>query len=105
MGGRISVRVVPRSDREGIEIDKASRLCVRVRAAPVDNAANEAVVRVVSEALALRRGAVRIVVGQKSRDKVVEVEGMTSEELQRRLSVLAGRRSQHDAGPNRDSSK
>lgn len=82
---RISLRVQPRSDRECFEQDSGGRLVLRVRAAPVDGNANEAVVRCVAEALGVRRNQVRIAHGVKSRDKVLEIEGMDSEETSRRL--------------------
>lgn len=73
---RFSVRVQPRSSRTGVEGVHGDALKVRVNAPPVDGAANEAVVEVLAEALGVPRRAVRIVAGDSSRTKVVEVEGV-----------------------------
>ncbi len=73
---RFSVRVQPRSSRTGVEGVHGDALTVRVNAPPVDGAANEAVVEVLAEALGVPRRAVRIVSGDSSRTKVVEVEGV-----------------------------
>lgn len=73
---RFAVRVQPRSSRRGVDGVHGDALRVRVHAAPVDGAANEAVVEVLAEALGVPRRAVRIVAGDASRSKVVEVAGL-----------------------------
>jgi uncharacterized protein (TIGR00251 family) len=76
---RFAVRVQPRSSRPGVDGLHGDALRVRVGAAPVDGAANEAVVEVLAEALGVSRRAVRIVAGEHARAKVVEVTGATVE--------------------------
>jgi uncharacterized protein (TIGR00251 family) len=73
---RFAVRVQPRASRTGVEGVHGDALKVRVNAPPVDGAANEAVVEVLAEALGVPRRAVRIVAGESSRSKVVEVAGI-----------------------------
>ncbi len=73
---RFAIRVQPRSSRPGVDGLHGDALKVRVGAAPVDGAANEAVVEVLASALGVPRRAVRIVVGDSSRSKVVEVAGI-----------------------------
>ncbi len=78
---RFSVRVVPRSSRPGIDGLIGGALRVRVRAPPVEGAANEAVVEVLAAALGVRRGAVRIVAGAGARSKVVAVAGVSAAQV------------------------
>jgi uncharacterized protein (TIGR00251 family) len=52
-------------------------LKVRLHAPPVDGAANEELVKFLAESLGVARRAVRIVSGQTSRSKVVEIEGVS----------------------------
>ncbi len=59
---------------------------VRVAVAPEDGKANDAVVRLLADALALPRRDVRIVSGRASRDKTVALAGMSPEEIERRLA-------------------
>jgi hypothetical protein len=59
---------------------------VRVTAAPERGRANEAVLALLSETLALPRGSVSIVSGHAARDKIVELAGITDAELQSRLA-------------------
>lgn len=57
--------------------------CVKVRLAapPVDGAANAALVEFVAECLGIAKSRVRIVSGQSSRRKIVEVDGVSTERL------------------------
>ncbi len=73
---RISVRVKPRSSRDGIvSYDAATRsLEIRVKAPPVDSAANEAVVKVLAKALGVPKSRIWIVKGANSRDKTLEID-------------------------------
>jgi uncharacterized protein len=73
-GRRFDVRVVPRAARAGVAGIRDGRLLVRVTAAPVDGAANEAVVRVLAEAFGVARRAVHIVSGERSRNKTIVIE-------------------------------
>jgi uncharacterized protein (TIGR00251 family) len=49
---------------------------VRLSAPPVDGAANEQLIEVLADAFAVSRSAVRIVAGEGSRSKIVEVFGV-----------------------------
>ena len=81
---RIRVRVKPRAKEERIEgLSPDGTLVVRVAAPPERGKANERLVRMLAEALGVARSDVRVVAGHKSRDKVVEVEGVGKETLGR----------------------
>jgi uncharacterized protein YggU (UPF0235/DUF167 family) len=62
-------------------------LRVRVTAPPVDGRANEALTRLLASKLGVPRSDVRVVGGQTSRLKLVAVDGLTPEELRRRLEL------------------
>jgi uncharacterized protein (TIGR00251 family) len=70
---RIAIRVTPRSARPGIggwrEGPQGRELEVRVREAPSDGAANEAVIRLLADHLGITRSEVEITSGQSSRHK------------------------------------
>lgn len=81
---RIRVRVKPRAKEERIEgLSPDGTLVVRVAAPPERGKANERLVRILAEAFGVARSEVRVVAGHKSRDKVVEVEGVGKEALGR----------------------
>jgi uncharacterized protein YggU (UPF0235/DUF167 family) len=52
---------------------------IRVAAPPVDNAANRALIDFVAERLGIAKRSVRVVSGDTSRRKVLEVDGVTAE--------------------------
>lgn len=86
---RLSVRLSPRASREGVAGVREGVLQVRVTAPPVDGAANEALVRLLAKRLRVGRSAVRIVAGETSRSKVVEIEGLSDAEVWARLGLDA----------------
>ena len=89
----LSVKVIPRSKRNSVEWEswesgaggEGERLRVRLTAAPVDGAANEALVALLAERLGLPKRQVVVVRGATSRQKVVEVVGLNLEDVKRRL--------------------
>jgi uncharacterized protein (TIGR00251 family) len=72
---RIDVRVQPRASRDEVVGERAGRLLVRVTAPPVDDRANIAVCRLIAKREGVRRSAVSVVSGARSRDKVIEISG------------------------------
>jgi len=62
-------------------------LVVRLTSPPVEGAANSALVKLISKKLGIAKGRIRIVSGEKSRKKILEVEGMNLNDL---LDGLSG---------------
>ena len=60
-------------------------LRVRVTAPPVDGRANVALERLLANALGAPKSAVTVAVGGRSRDKLVEVDGIDQKELRARF--------------------
>ena len=80
-GIRINIRVQPRASRSEIVGDHDGALRVRVAAPPVENAANEALIELLAKALHVARRDIRIVSGVTSRRKVVEIDGVTMDQV------------------------
>jgi uncharacterized protein len=72
-----AVRVSPRSSRDALAGQHAGALKVRLTAPPLDGRANHSLRRLLAARLNLPLAAVRIVAGEKSRNKRVEVFGIT----------------------------
>lgn len=87
---RLSVRLVPRASRNEIAGFEGETLRVRVTAPPVEGRANRALVRLLAKRLGVPRGAVRVVAGQASRQKLVAVDGLGDAELRGRLEGEGG---------------
>jgi len=88
----LRVRVTPRSSRDEIAGWQEGVLRVRVQAPPVGGRANEALVRLLAEALGVARSAVQVVRGQRGRDKTVRVVGLEEAEVKKRLAAAANPR-------------
>ena len=82
---RLSVRVQPRARSNAIAGVHGDSIRVRLTAPPVDGAANTALTDFLAERLGVPRGAVRIVAGATSRDKVVAIRGLSAEVVRRAL--------------------
>lgn len=83
----LSVRVTPRSSRNKLERVNQS-IKVWVTASPTDGQANEAVCQTVAKVLKVPPSSVSVKRGHTAREKVLAIEGLSSEELEQRLSIL-----------------
>ncbi len=81
---RISVRVIPRSSKNMLEWEDRA-LKVRLTAPPVDGTANEALLILLAQRLDLPKRDIQIVQGAAGRHKIVEIAGMTLEELEQKI--------------------
>jgi uncharacterized protein (TIGR00251 family) len=82
------VRVIPRAGRTAIAGVRGDALLVRLAAAPVDGAANDALLDLLASALRRPRRDLSIAAGERSRSKRVAVSGMTAGELTTALSAI-----------------
>ena len=87
---RLRVRVAPGAGSPAVVGRHGEAWKLRVAAPPERGRANHAVVVLLAETLGVRREAVRLVGGGAARDKVVELDGLTASEAERRLAA-AGR--------------
>lgn len=63
-------------------------LRVSVAAAPVDGQANAALCKLIAKRAGTARGRVAVIRGERSREKVVRVDGLDPDELRRALGLL-----------------
>lgn len=70
-----AVRVQPRASRDEIAGEWQDGIKVRLTAPPVDDRANEALRRLLAARLNVPLSAVRIVSGERSRSKRIEIRG------------------------------
>jgi uncharacterized protein (TIGR00251 family) len=80
-GVLLFVKVQPRARRNEIGELMGAELKVKITAPPVESAANEALVDFLATKLGCPRGALRLVRGQTSRHKVIEVRGVPLDKL------------------------
>jgi len=77
-----SVRIQPRASKNEIVRTDSGALKIRLTAPPVDNAANEALVRFLSSVLSVAKSSIEIVSGHTAREKVVRISGISSSDLE-----------------------
>ncbi|MCH7786011.1 MAG: DUF167 domain-containing protein [Chloroflexi bacterium] len=82
----LQVRVQPKARRNSIEVVDGSKLKIYVTTAPEGGKANDAVVALLAKSLGVAKSHVRIVRGHKSRDKLLDIEGLTEDEVIARLT-------------------
>jgi uncharacterized protein (TIGR00251 family) len=86
----LAIRLQPRAKRNAIVDERDGVLRVSVAAAPVDGLANAALCKLIAKRAGVARGRVSVVRGERSREKIVRVEGVTSSELRRTLGLSTG---------------
>jgi uncharacterized protein len=89
----IAVKVVPRAASDEIVGWLDGALKVRVMASPQDGRANRALEALLAAALHLKKNAVTVAAGSTSARKRVAIEGLTHEEIVRRLEAVPARNS------------
>ncbi len=83
----LSVRIQPRSSRNELVRLEGGGIKIRLTAPPVDNAANEALIEFLADALSVPKSRVAVVSGRASRDKVVRITGVSYEDVVRLLKI------------------
>jgi uncharacterized protein len=75
------VRVQPRSSKDEVAGEMGRALKVRLRVPAVEGRANEALVEFLAQLLKTPRTAVRILSGERSRTKRIEIRGVTRQQI------------------------
>jgi uncharacterized protein len=89
-GARIEVRLRPRGHADELLGFEGGVLQARVAAPPVDGKANKALCRLLAKRLGVAPGRVSVARGEKSRQKLIEVEGLEGAELRAALGGEGG---------------
>ena len=72
---KINLRVIPRAKQNKIDVDESGVYRIHITAAPVDGAANAAVIKMLAEYFDVSKSQIKIIRGETSRDKVIEIPG------------------------------
>jgi uncharacterized protein (TIGR00251 family) len=86
-GVTLTIKVQPRARKNALIGELGGALKIAVTAPPVDGRANEACVGLLAAALKVPRSAVTITSGQSGRVKVIHVQGISAEEIRKRLGA------------------
>ena len=69
----INVRVIPRARQTKVTVDSDGTVRVHTVAAPADGQANDAVIKMLAKYYDVPKTSIKIIRGQTSRDKVIEI--------------------------------
>jgi len=84
----LAVRVIPRAPRSKLDGRRGGAVLVRLAAPPVDGAANDALIELLAREFHRPRRDITILTGETSRDKRVEIAGLTDADGAERLSAI-----------------
>lgn len=84
----IRVRVIPNAEQSEIVGRIGSTVRLKVAAPDIDGEANRELCRFLAEFFEVRPKMVKIVRGEKGREKTVEIEGKREEELKRSMESI-----------------
>jgi hypothetical protein len=90
-GVSLAVKVIPRAGTTTIAGTRQGRLLIRLAAAPVDGAANEALIAFLSGLLKVPVRHIRVIAGAQGRHKLVAIAGMTAAQASSVISPAAER--------------
>jgi len=81
----LRIHVIPNAKIDSIVGEHGSAVKIKLRAAAVEGKANAALIRFLAEQMELPRHAIVLQRGHKSRDKLIRVDGLSQEDVRRRL--------------------
>jgi len=81
----LQVHVIPNARRDVVVGKHGGALKIKLRAPPIEGKANVALLRFLAEQLKLPRKAIVLKSGEKSRDKTIQIHGLSKEEVYMRL--------------------
>jgi len=77
-----AVKVQPRASKDEIAGEMAGAIKIRLRAPAVEDRANEALVEFLAGLLKTPKSAVRILSGERSRTKRIEIQAVTPQQIE-----------------------
>ena len=85
---RLKVRVIPNAKKDAFEGYREDELVLRLNAPAVEGKANKAALDFVSQFFRVPRSAVSLVRGERSRHKILQIVGLKSSDLERKLTEI-----------------
>jgi len=79
---RLTVKVIPKSGRSALKFE-GNLLKVWLKATPEDGKANEELVRTLADKFGISRSEIEIVRGFSSKNKLVDISGISVEEIKK----------------------
>lgn len=81
-----TVRVQPRASRDQIAGEISGAIKIRLQAPALENRANQALIEFLAQLLKTPKSAVRLLSGERSRTKRLEIRGVTKRQIEQLLA-------------------
>ena len=78
-----NIRVIPRASRCELAGVQGDALKLRIKAPPVEGAANKECVRFLSDMLGVKKSQIKIIAGHRSKNKKVSISGINRKDIER----------------------
>ena len=86
-GVSLEVQVQPRSSRNQVVGEQDGRLKIKLTAPPVEGEANQALINYLAQILDIPRKNIKLLKGESSRHKLIEISGLNEQQLGEKLSI------------------
>ena len=84
---KLAIKAIPNAPRNAVVGWLGDALKVKVNAPALEGRANDELCAFIADTLGLPRRAVTVAIGDKSRQKVLHIEGFTLDDVRRRLDL------------------
>lgn len=86
---RLNLRVQPKASRNALIVEADGRIRVALTAPPVEGEANKALLMFLAEQFGVPKRDIVLLRGSASREKIVEIKGVTNSDIQAKLNRTA----------------
>ena len=87
---RLKVRVTPNARKNGVVSWTEDEIRLKIKAPAVEGKANAALIEYLSELTDVPRSKIEVKIGEKSRIKLIEIEGPAPDEVRARIRAKVG---------------
>ena len=87
---RLKVRVTPNARKNAVVSWTADEIRLKIKAPAVEGKANAALIEYLSELTDLPRSKIEVKAGEKSRIKLIEIDGPAPDEVRDRINAQVG---------------
>ena len=87
---KLAIKAIPNAPRNAVAGWLGDALKVKVHAPALEGRANEELCEFIADTLGLPKRAVTVALGDKSRQKLLAIDGLTLDEVRARLTESAG---------------
>ena len=87
---KLAIKAIPNAPRNAVAGWLGDALKVKVHAPALEGRANEELCEFIADTLGLPKRAVTVALGDKSRQKLLAIDGLTLDEVRTRLTESAG---------------